>query len=192
MKYKQLSEIADIKFSSVVTSRLKKQEVATKWLVCSNFLRDNTIDLKPSEEFFVPDNEQLIHDDDIIVKRIAPTFVNYIDSIPDSMYVGNNLIVISPNQDVYPKYLAMLLNERIESLSESSSVGAVMKSISRQHLEELLVPILSYEKQVLAGDMWYYSIELKKMKQRLIELETIRANYQLKKYVNSFGGRNNG
>jgi hypothetical protein len=119
-------------------------------------------------------------------------FVNYIDYIPNEMYAGNNLIVITPKQEVYSKYLAMQLNERIESLSESSSVGAVMKSVSRQHLEEVMIPLLPYEKQILVGDLWYSGIELEKMKSRLAELESQKRNYQIKKYVETFGGKYNG
>lgn len=192
MKYKRLADVADIKFSVIVSSRLKKQAVPTKWMACTNFLRDNTIDLNASNEYYVPDRDQLIRAGDIIVKRIAPTFVNYIERIPDGIYVGNNLIVVSPKQDIYSRYLAMFLNEQVESLSESSSVGAVMKSINKQHMEDLQVPVLPYEKQVLIGDIWYYNIELKKMKNKLTELETIQTNYYLKKYANPFGGKRNG
>ena len=112
--------------------------------------------------------------------------------MPNDIYAGNNLIVISPKQDVYSKYLAMVLNEKIETLSESSSVGAVMKSVSRQHLEDVIIPLLPYEKQILVGDLWYDGIELEKMRTRLAELESIKRNYQIKKYVETFGGRKNG
>ena len=52
-----------------------------------------------------------------------------------------------------------------------------MKSISRTDLEELEIPILDYEKQVLLGNLWYDSIELKKKKARLIELENMKNLY---------------
>lgn len=86
-----------------------------------------------------------------MVKRITPTFVNYIDDMPDNIYAGNNLIVISPKQEVYSKYIAMLLNEKIQTLSESSSVGAVMKSVSRPHLDDFTIPLIPYEKQMSVG-----------------------------------------
>ena len=86
----------------------------------------------------------------------------------------------------------MLLNEKIQTLSESSSVGAVMKSVSRPHLDDFTIPLIPYEKQVLVGDLWYGGIELEKMRIRLAELESIKRNYQIKKYVETFGGRKNG
>lgn len=192
MKYARLVDVAEIKFCSVSPGRTKTQEEPTLWLQCANFLRNNTVTCDATVTNYVPDDELLIKKDDIVVKRISPMFVNYIDYIPDEMYAGNNLIVITPKQEVYSKYLAMLLNERIESLSESSSVGAVMKSVSRQHLEEIELPILPYEKQVLIGDLWYSGIELEKMRTRLAELESQKRNYQIKKYVETFGGKYNG
>ena len=192
MKHLRLSEIAEIKFCVVSPGRTKTQETPTMWLQCANFLRNNTVIYEATATNYVPDEELLIKKDDIVVKRISPMFVNYIDYIPNEMYAGNNLIVITPKQEVYSKYLAMQLNERIESLSESSSVGAVMKSVSRQHLEEVMIPLLPYEKQILVGDLWYSGIELEKMKSRLTELESQKRNYQIKKYVETFGGKYNG
>lgn len=192
MKYVRLVDVAEIKFCSVSPGRTKTQESPTMWLQCANFLRNNTVTGDATVTNYVPDDELLIKKDDIVVKRISPMFVNYIDYIPDEMYAGNNLIVISPKQEVYSKYLAMVLNEKIETLSESSSVGAVMKSVSRQHLEDVIIPLLPYEKQILVGDIWYDGIELEKMRTRLAELESIKRNYQIKKYVETFGGRKNG
>lgn len=192
MKHLRLSEIAEIKFCVVSPGRTKTQETPTMWLQCANFLRNNIVIYEATATNYIPGEELLIKKDDIVVKRITPMFVNYIDYIPDEMYAGNNLIVITPKQEVYSKYLAMLLNERIESLSESSSVGAVMKSVSRQHLEEVMIPLLPYEKQILVGDLWYSGIELEKMKSRLAELESQKRNYQIKKYVETFGGKYNG
>ena len=192
MKHLRLSEIAEIKFCVVSPGRTKTQETPTMWLQCANFLTNNTVIYEATATNYVPDEELLIKKDDIVVKRIIPMFVNYIDYIPNEMYAGNNLIVITPKQEVYSKYLAMHLNERIESLSESSSVGAVMKSVSRQHLEEVMIPLLPYEKQILVGDLWYSGIELEKMKSRLAELESQKRNYQIKKYVETFGGKYNG
>ena len=192
MKYVRLVDVAEIKFCSVSLGRTKTQESPTMWLQCANFLRNNTVTGDATVTNYVPDDGLLIKKDDIVVKRISPMFVNYIDYIPDEMYAGNNLIVITPKQEVYSKYLAMVLNEKIETLSESSSVGAVMKSVSRQHLEDVIIPLLPYEKQILVGDLWHDGIELEKMRIRLTELESIKRNYQIKKYVETFGGRKNG
>lgn len=192
MKQVRLADVAEIKFSAISPGRTKSQETPTRWLACANFLRNNTIVYDTTETYYAPEKELLIKTDDIVVKRITPTFVNYIDYMPDDVYAGNNLIVISPKQEVYSKYIAMSLNEKIQTLSESSSVGAVMKSVSRPHLEDFIIPLIPYEKQMSVGDLWYCGIELEKLKTRLAELENIKHNYQIRKYVESFGGRKNG
>lgn len=192
MKQVRLADVAEIKFSAISPRRTKSQETPTRWLACANFLRNNTIVYDTTETYYAPEKELLIKTGDIVVKRITPTFVNYIDYMPDDVYAGNNLIVISPKQEVYSKYIAMLLNEKIQTLSESSSVGAVMKSVSRPHLEDFIIPLIPYEKQMSVGDFWYCSIELEKLKTRLAELENIKHNYQIRKYVESFGGKKNG
>ena len=191
MKFIELKEVSEIKFCVTSSSRAKVQETTAKWLGCANFLKKNIVLQEFTETNLMPEKESLIKKDDILIKRIAPTFVNYINEDFGEVYAGNNLIIVSPSKDIYPRYLAMILNERIRSLSESSSVGAVMKSIIRQDLEEMTIPNIDHQKQIVLGDLWFYGIELEKMKTRLIELEHIKQDYNLRKYIENFGGKNN-
>lgn len=191
MNYVNLSEIADVKFCSVSPGRMKTQESLTKWWSCSNFISDNVIAGSPTTANYAPDDNFAIRANDIIVKRITPSYVNYIAAIEDGFFAGNNLIVITARNGIYAKYLAMILNEKIPSISESSSVGAVMKSVSRPDLENITIPMLPYDQQVKIGETWFLSIELKKMKNRLTELECIKNNYELTRYINLTGGKNN-
>ena len=191
MRYLKLSDAADIKFCSVAPARMKTQEEKTKWLSCSNFVADNGVVGEPTLTNFVPDESFAIHPDDIIIKRITPGYVNYILNISDDLYAGNNLIVLTARDGVNAKYLAMILNDKIPSISESSSVGAVMKSVSRPDLEKIKIPLPPYEQQVKLGEVWFLNIELKKMKNRLSELECIKNNYELTRYINLTGGKNN-
>lgn len=191
MKYLKLSEVAEIRFCSVTPTRMKTQQKETKWLSCSNFISDNDITGEPTLTNFVPDESFAIHPDDIVIKRITPGYVNYISDIADDLYAGNNLIVLTACDGVDAKYLAMLLNEKISSISESSSIGAVMKSVSRPDLEKIKIPLLPYEKQKMLGEVWFLNTELKKMKNRLTELECIKNNYELTRYINLTGGKNN-
>lgn len=192
MRYFKLSDVADIRFCSVSPARMKTQEKQTKWLSCSNFIADNSVVGEPSLANYVPDEGFSVRSRDIVVKRITPDYVNYISDIEDGIYAGNNLIVITARDGVNAKYLAMILNEKISSISESSSIGAVMRSISRPDLEKVEIPMLSYNKQEILGEAWFLNIELKKMKNRLSELECIKNNYELTRYINLTGGKNNG
>lgn len=192
MYYKKLGECAKITFCSITPSRSKTQTALSKWFVCSNFLVDNKVVKEPTVNNVVPDNDWLLHRHDIVIKRITPTFVNYIDFEPQEIYGGNNLIIITPHSKIDAKYLAMILNDKIDELSKESSVGAVMKSISRNILEQLDIPMIDEHKRRIVGELWYKGIELKKKKNKLIELENTRTNHLLKRIIQISGGTNNG
>ena len=187
----KLSEISSIKFCTIIPNRMKTQEEQTNWLSCANFSSDNIMSGKLTKTNYQADDNFRVQPDDIVIIRISPTYVNYISEIDDEIYAGNNLIVVTPNENIYPKYLAMILNEEISSLSEASSIGAVMKSISRSDIESLPIPKLDYQKQIAVGNLWFDSIECKKMKTRLVELENIKTRFNLLKYVRKNGGKNN-
>ena len=127
---------------------------------------------------------------DIVIKRISPMYVNYINFIEDDLYAGNNLIVVTAKEGIYPKYLAMILNEKMPTFSAETSVGAVMKSISRPDLEAMMIPVIVYDKQVVAGNLWFSNIEFKKMKFKLAELEYKRTNSKITQFILLGGGKN--
>ena len=83
----------------------------------------------------------------------------------------------------------MILNDNIGELSKESSIGAVMKSISRQDLEMLEIPLPEEYKRRLLGELWYNAIELKKKRIKLAELEKIRTTYIIKKTIHTSGGK---
>lgn len=192
MQYKKLIDCAKITFCSVTPSRSKTQTSFSKWLVCSNFLVDNEVIANPTINNIVPDDEWLLHEHDIVIKRITPTFVNYIDHDPNNVYCGNNLIIVTPNQKTDAKYFAMILNDKIGELAKERSIGAVMKSISRYDLESLEIPMPDGRKRQLIGELWYKGIELKKKRIKLTQLENIRINYLINKSIYVSGGKNNG
>lgn len=192
MQYKKLGDCTKIKFCSITPSRSKIQTTPTRWLVCANFLADNVVVHDPIINYVVPDEEWLLSQCDIVIKRITPTFVNYIDFDPGEIYCGNNLIIVSPNIKTDAMYLAMLLNEKIGELSKESSIGAVMKSISRNDLESLEIPMPHKDKRHILGELWYKGIEIKKKRIKLAELENIQINYCIKKSIHTSGGRNDG
>lgn len=185
MEYKKLRELAAIKFCSITPSRSKLQEESTRWLVCANFLANNEVEKTPNVNYVIPEEEWRLNQNDIVVKRITPTYVNYIDFIPQKTYCGNNLIIVTPYETIDAKYLAMVLNNKIGELSQESSVGAVMKSISRKNIEALKVPLPDIGKQQLIGELWYKGIELKKKRIRLAELECLRNNYLIQRTINN-------
>lgn len=183
MEHRKLRVLATIKFCSITPSRSKLQEDSTSWLVCANFLSNNEVENTPTVNNVIPDEEWRLHQNDIVIKRITPSYVNYIDYTPKKTYCGNNLIIVTPNEAIDAKYLAMILNNKIGELSQESSVGAVMKSVSRKDIEALEIPLPDIGKQRLIGELWYKGIELKKKRTRLAELEYIRTNYLIQRTI---------
>lgn len=192
MKHKKLKDVADINFCTITPSRSKPSATPTRWLLCANFLADNQIDGNVTTNYVMPDGNWLLHKNDIVIKRIMPTFVNYVDAVDINAYCGNNLIIVTPNNGIDAKYLAMILNERIGDFSKESSVGAVMKSVSKSDLESMSIPYPDLETQKTIGLLWYNGIELKKKRTRLAELENIKMNYAINKAIKMLGGNENG
>ncbi len=193
MEYRKLCEVAEIRFCANSSGRAEtRNEQLTLWAAPSNFFKNNSISNNFSQFNYAGENYLEIKSGDIVVKRIEPTFINYIDDIPQNIYAGNNLIIITARQGLYPKYLAMILNEKIATLSNTSSIGAVIKSIGRSELDNLKVPLIDYSKQIFLGNLWYESIELEKLKVRLAECEHIKSNILIQQYIKSRGGENNG
>lgn len=192
MEYRKLCEVAEVKFCANSPGREKTQNEPTSWAAPSNFLKNNCVLENFSQSNCVGEDYLEIKPEDIIVKRIEPAFINYIDSFPQNIYAGNNLIIVTARHGLYSKYLAMILNERIAALSQASSIGAVIKSIGRSELDNLKIPLFDYDKQILLGDLWYKSIELEKLKVRLAEREHAKSNILIQQYIKSRGGENNG
>jgi hypothetical protein len=185
-----LKEVADIKFCIVSNSKESQKTVKLRWLTVSNLLADNIVNEITESEKYFKDDSLLIRTGDIIIKRIQPSFVNYIDTNMPDTYAYNNLIVVRA-KGIDAKYLAAVLNYEIKEISLNSSKGAVMPSIGRNELDHFAIPILPARKQKRIGEIWHKSIEKKKMAIRLAELENIKENYLINEYIkNQIGGKN--
>lgn len=183
-----LREVADIKFCIVNSCKEGQKSERLKWMTASSLLADNVINGVIVSEKYLKDVSLLIRIGDIIIKRIQPSFVNYIGTDahtgkPD-IYAYNNLIIVRAKK-VNSKYLAAVLNYKIKDISLNSSIGAVMASIGRNELDNFEIPMLSEKEQKQIGEIWYKSIEKKKMATRLAVLENIKENYLINKYINN-------
>ncbi len=187
----KLKDVADIKFC-LTGNQKEKSEMQIKWLTSPNLTEDNTVDGFTEDDRYVADESVRISKGDIVIKRISPSYVNYIDSIDDDIYAGNNLILIKQRDNVDSKYLAYILNDNIKKIADAS-IGATIPAIGRAELEGLNIPLLPLDKQVSLGALWYSNIELKKLRRRLTELEVIKTKYIIDNYLrNNIGGKENG
>jgi restriction endonuclease S subunit len=187
----KLKDVAEIKFCLVNTSKDKSRK-ETKWLTPANLLDDNIINGFTMDNRYTADESVRVGKEDIIVKRISPSFVNFIDVIEDGVYASNNLILIKPKKDVNPKYLSFIMNDNIKGIA-NACIGATIPAIGRTELENLSIPLLPLEKQIALGEIWHDNIKLKKLKKRLVELDEIKNKYSIDNYMRiQIGGRRNG
>lgn len=179
-KKASLSDVAVIKFC--IANSSKKTAADSKWIMAANLLYDNVIAGTFEDNKATPDESLLIYENDIIIKRISPSYVNLIDIKLNYIYAYNNLIIVRAKA-VDAKYLAYYLSRKIKDFSENTSVGAVMPSIGRPELESFKIPILPANEQKAVGELWYQGIEKKKMLMQLYKLENEKEIYLLNKYI---------
>ena len=176
-----LKDVAEINF--ILSIGKAKDTKPLLWMTASHLLPENKV-LMDFEEKAGNENEaSKIYKNDILIKRISPSFINYIDMDLENIYAYSNLIIVRPNSSVAPKYLAYIIDQNIEKLSTRSSVGAVMPSLGKNELSLLEVPILSQKEQKKIGALWYWGIEKKKHLDRLSEVQHIKDTYMLQKYM---------
>ena len=179
---KRLKDVAEIRLclaQRATTNKMYKALTPIKLLennVVDGFILDNKVRA---------DDATKVCTGDIIIKRICPWFVNYIDEIEDDVYAAWNLIIITAKA-VDSKYLAYILNTEIPKITQSLS-GSKIPSVGRGDLEEIQIPILPIEKQRAIGDFWQKSVELYKLKRKLDELELTQAKGILENAIN--GGK---
>lgn len=182
---KKLKDVAEIKFCI-----LEKGNGEKYLLTPASLLEDNQISKIEKDEKFKIDESVILKKGDIILKRINPTYVNYIDRDYQNVYVGNNLIIVRA-KEVNPKYLAAILNSNIKKYSEKSSIGSVVPSIGRKEIEEIEIFICNRKKQEILGNYWIKSIEKRVLERRKLELEKKKDTIIINKFLNKNGGNIN-
>lgn len=181
---KRLKEIAEIIFC-LVSKEINEKNYKT--ITPINLLDNNTIQSIDLENRLKVDETTRIKEGDIIIKRVCPSFINYISDIKENIYAGGNLIIVRA-VSVEPKYLACILNRAIK-ITTQALTGAAMPAIGRRDLEEIQVPVFPIEKQIAIGEIWYNSIELYKLRSRINNLEFLKRTHILNELT--AGGKEN-
>lgn len=174
-----LQEVAEIKFAFPEKGQGTSLCDAF-WVTAANLRPNNEIlDLK-HDSIFIPDDSLLLQNDDILIKRITPQFVNFVTGIDDKYYVSSNLIIIRTKNGCSAKYLAYVLESNIEKLYQDT-VGSVIPAIGRKGICELEIgnmPPLDRQKAI--GELWCLLKEKGKLTKKLYEKEAIKLKQQLK------------
>ena len=177
-----LSDVSEIRFS--FPERKGKDDSDVTLFASATSFRENNIvsDLK-KEADLVPDERCSPHAGDIIIRRVQPTFVNYIDA-DAPYYLGQNLIIIRPRPElIFGKYLAFVIENKIERL-HGDTAGSLIPSLKRKDLECFDVgdpPPL--RKKNAIGELWWLNKEKAKLQAQLTDTQTKYIKSMLSKMV---------
>lgn len=183
-----LKEIADVKLCIVSSSKKKECDEAVEWITLSSLLPFNgTGELLLSSEYY-PDEDIKVKKHDIIMKRVAPTGVNYIEDDINA-YVYNNLFIIRTKENVSADYLAAYLDENIEDFVKGLARGSVAPSIGRKDLLEIEIDLPGEREQNAIGGYWRSYNAKKRLENKLTQLEQIKNREIFNIIRNKDGGK---
>ncbi len=115
----------------------------------------NTI--KEFEEHLRPQeiNENaLLKQGDILIKRLSPSYVNVVDSNWENVYVTSNILIIRPKEGIDSHYIASILEmQGLSKLNHFSRKGVTIQSVSKKELGEINIPLVSLEWQIKYGEL---------------------------------------
>lgn len=176
-----LQEIADIKICTVGNSKKTEDRLPANWIVTSSLLPYNQIgELLLSSEYKV-DEEIKAKSGDILIRRLSPTEVNYLESDMEA-YIYNNIVIVRANENVSSAYLASYLDAHLEDFVKMRSSGAIVMAIGKKDLSEMTIEVPDLETQKAIGNLWLLYNEKKRLQEKLTKLERIQ-NKQIFKIV---------
>ena len=176
----RLKDVAEIKYAFSEKS-IGSVSSSTGWITAGSLQANNVIGEIKYQEDAYQNPELLVQDKDILLKRIAPQYVNYVSYLEEEVYAGANLIIIRALPSFYSKFLAYILDTALQQLCHAAK-GAVMPSIGRKELMEYDIgEPPTYEKQVAIGELWWLQKEKKKLMDEQNTKETSILLYKLEK-----------
>lgn|GEM_PF-836724 len=177
---KVLKDIAEIKFS---LQSKDKNPVSVKCITVAQLLPKNSIESFDSVAESTSCSDIKILAGDILIRRIAPSYVNYIDKVEGDIYVGNNLIIIRAKSAVDSRYLAFYLNTYIDTIIKQCAKGTAMPTLNRGDLERVMLPLPSLQKQAILGNLWFLSTLRESKTEQLHNLISKKMLYYLKHHI---------
>ena len=163
-----------------VLDKTDKVFSSVRWITTANLLPHNTLAGYEYGLSYRPSMLLLVQKSDILVRRIAPSYINYIQDIAPNAYIANNVIIIRPKEgQIDPKYLAYYLDKNIEKIIKKAAKGTTLPTLTRQDLEEFEITLPDERTQYLVGNIWYLDAEKIKLQKELRDLESKKLYYIL-------------
>ena len=130
----KLCEVAEILFSFPEKS-IAEMHNTENWLTSVCLKAENEVSGSKSANW-LPESAPTTHEGDIIIKRIQPLYVNYIDNNYVGYKVGQNLAIIRAKSKIEPKYLAYVLEKNIDKIYEDIT-GTTIPAIRKEGFAKL-------------------------------------------------------
>lgn len=171
---RKLEEIADV-IIGINEARGKKTGEFTYHIVNPADLDDsNDFDrLEPVNLETEVGDHNLVHRDDLLIKRVSPNFVTLVTGEVSNVVVSSNMLIIRCHQSVVPAFLAGYLELRgLEALKHYTERGMTMHSVSKKELNEFLIPLPDLKTQEILGELWFLNKQKRDLLSRLSEKES--------------------
>jgi restriction endonuclease S subunit len=167
-----------------VLEKAEKVYSSLLWITTANLLPNNTLGGYEYGLPYRPSRLLLIKKDDILIRRIAPSYINYVEDIAPNSYVANNLIIVRAMEGrVDPKYLAYYLDQNIGKIIKKAAKGTIQPTLTRQDLSEFEIILPDERTQCIIGNLWYLENEKIKLYEELKNTENKKIYYLLHKRI---------
>lgn len=182
----KLKDVAEIKFC--LATPTTKGETATKTVLSPSGLADKTIlDLNDETEYEFEESKYKVDDDaeiaaeTIIIKRICPIGIMYVEKVNEGIYASGNMILVKA-KNVDSKYLACVLNKEIPVIIKGME-GTRLPALTRRIIDDVEIPIVNTEQQVLIGKLWFDNYKLEKLRKQLSAVEKAANENKIYKFI---------
>lgn len=184
----KLKEVAQIKFClASTTPRDENEERMVLTPAC--LTRKELLNLEDRNELLYEeakykiDDDTLLEEGTIIIKRVCPLGATYIEKTNNGWetYSCANSIIIK-TIDLDAKYLACVLNDVVPKIIDSMK-GTRLPALGRKIVDDIDIPDLPIEKQKLLGQLWYDGIKLKELNLRLAHMQDMLNKQTILKYI---------
>lgn len=184
----KLKDVANIKFC--LATPPTKGEINDKTVLMQSNLADKTIlDLTNKAEYdfevskYKVDDDAIIEDGSIIIKRVSPTGIAYVEKTEQDLYVSGNMVLVKAI-DINPKYLACVLNKKIPKIIKAIEHTRI-PVLTRQTIDEIDIPNISPQQQKAIGELWASNYKLNELKKRKILLEKTANELKVYKFIDN-------
>lgn len=112
-----------------------------------------------------PDENMLIQNGDILVKRLNPNFSFVVDNIKGKIVATQSLFIIRPKGEVLSEYLAYLFEQKevLSQIEHISGSGLAIRAVTKDKLLNVEIPIIPFEQQHAIGQLWLLTKRRKRL-----------------------------